>query len=461
MKRAYPLLVAFLLFFLPGVGQTYYPLTQGFGVYLQTHLTTDSMLEALGQMGFNRMMLEPHNKHVKANQEGIAVELANWWPFDTDTSTIQNVFNTASQVSDLIGINMADEPFLNGYWNPIMGQHSYPASYYAGMLPSFRSQYPNIRLGFTLYGPWFDINNNHNLFPFITYANALMPYYQEIDMVRIMPYTYYYGYPHSQVVRMIEMSRQLIDSTGRDIAQTVVLQTWSDTDLTNPQFPSIPELRVQIYSVLLSGVEGVSFFTFNPEVYNKIPGFMTDFQNLIAETKTFAVNHADFYTTAWLDPTNSFLNAHLVSRYLPREDYCILVNLTNTFTAQHFLAPYEVRILSGGNCPWPLPADSLLPFLITANEPFQVGGEPDFELFPNPGKEKITLKSNIFDQSGAIRIQIIDLNGKIKGEWSSAESKLASDHIELDVADYAPGLYFIQVVTESGNFGKRFLVGGN
>jgi len=151
MRKIAAFLVFILVLGMDTFSQEYRPLTQGFGTYLQTHLSTDSMLEALSDMGFNRMMLEPHNMHTKANEEGIAVELANWWAINTDTAQIENIFKTATQVEDLIGINMADEPYLNGTWYPYMGQHSYPASHYAGLLPDFRVQYPDIKLGFTFY----------------------------------------------------------------------------------------------------------------------------------------------------------------------------------------------------------------------------------------------------------------------------------------------------------------------
>ena len=445
-----------------GLGQTeseYRTVTQNFETYLQTHLSTDSMFEALSDMGFNRVVLEPHQMHALANSHGLSVLLANWWNVDTDTSTMHSVFSTALNVDDLAGINMADEPFLNGIWNPVNGQHSYPASLYEGILPDFRAQYPGVKLGFSLFGPWFHINQTHDYDATQTYRMVLEPYYELIDMVKIMPYTYLYGLHSREMIVMIEQARLMVQLVDREVDISVVLQTWSTSDNTNPNFPSIAELRAQSFATVMTGADALSFFTFNPEVYDKIPGFSQAFADMITEVSDFATAREDFNVSYWLDNGKTYLSAHVVSKYLPRQDYCVLVNLGGTSIATHNLTPYEVRILDGVDCPWTLPPDSLLNF--TSIKPIAaVGGTLNgVEAFPNPANGVLNIKcsSSIWETDG-LTLKIVDIHGREMARTTDPNAVLNGRTVQMDVSNYPPVVYFLQLTSDIGSYNELVVV---
>jgi hypothetical protein len=121
--------------------------------------------------------------------------------------------------------------------------------------------------------------------------HAFVPLYQSADRIRVMPYPDLNEGPLAEVYYQMLRSRRLMQLAGCEMPQVVILQTWVIPDA--PKLPTIDELRVMAYTAILSGAETLSFFNYDPGIWNETPGFTDGFAGLMAELTTFASRYAD------------------------------------------------------------------------------------------------------------------------------------------------------------------------
>jgi len=79
-------------------------------------------------------------------------------------------------------------------------------------------------------------------------------------------------------------------------------------------------------------------------------------------------------------------------------------------------------------------------------------------VYPNPVTDQFAVEYKI-TEPGPVNIQLIDINGKLISQLSS-QIKLPgeyNDHFKIPF-NLNPGIYFIEIATESGNSVKRILV---
>ena len=72
-----------------------------------------------------------------------------------------------------------------------------------------------------------------------------------------------------------QRSRQLMRLAGRELPQVVILQTWVLPE--KPELPTIDELRVMSYQAMLAGADTVSFYNYDPQLWQRTTGFTEGF----------------------------------------------------------------------------------------------------------------------------------------------------------------------------------------
>ena len=90
-----------------------------------------------------------------------------------------------------------------------------------------------------------------------------------------------------------------------------------------------------------------------------------------------------------------------------------------------------------------------VPFTTLAGIEDVEGG--DIALYPNPADESVTLKISGLD--GAIRVQVVDINGRENGRWLMADGELT-----IDVSHYAPGAYFVRLTNARQTIVRKLIV---
>ncbi len=238
-----------------------------------TSATTEADLSTLQQMGFNRVILDRLNLAEPADAMGLEVVLACFWDRATTWSEVAFVLQVAASLSRPPSINMMDEPNDNGL-------DSHAPDVYRRLRRLIREAGSDVSLSLTIYGPkpgWPP-----------SWSWMFLDYLDAIDLLRIDPYPYVAQKPLDLVSEWIERSATLSRHVGRDLPLTVVLQTWSD----GRGLPPIAAIRVMAYVALLSGVQALSFFDYNPVVWNAEPGFTDGFAALMQELTTLAQEFA-------------------------------------------------------------------------------------------------------------------------------------------------------------------------
>jgi hypothetical protein len=162
-----------------------------------------------------------------------------------------------------------DEPERNSPDTPF----TYYQALYGDLKKHMSSEMANVRLEMSHWGPLASWTEEE--------YNRFIPLYQSTDSMRIMPYPDLREGPLSEVFYQIMRSRHIMRLSGREVPQLVILQTWVLPE--NPKLPTIPELRVMAYQAILSGAETVSFFSYEPDVWAKTPGFTEGFRELMSE----------------------------------------------------------------------------------------------------------------------------------------------------------------------------------
>lgn len=72
-------------------------------------------------------------------------------------------------------------------------------------------------------------------------------------------------------------------------------------------------------------------------------------------------------------------------------------------------------------------------------------------LFPNPANSQVTLTVSGFD--GAVEVEIVDMNGRVSGNW-----QLAAGDWQLDISALSQGAYFVRVTGERQTAVRKLIV---
>jgi len=233
---------------------------------------TEEHLRHFRQIGVDQVILESANLIPAAEQLGMRVVLANWWNGDTDEQLIERQRQAARSSKRLISLNLMDEPIHN---DPTI--HS--PEFYQGLRTKFREQGDRTPLSLTIYGP--------SLKWPAEYDALFGRYVAAVDVLRIDPYPVVAEAPLRLVYDWPRKAQTFIADTGRRIPLTVILQAWSlgDDEQGVPQLPEIDQLRVMAYLAMFSGADTVSFFSFDPAVWDRKPGFREGFEGLLQEIR--------------------------------------------------------------------------------------------------------------------------------------------------------------------------------
>jgi len=85
----------------------------------------------------------------------------------------------------------------------------------------------------------------------------------------------------------------------------------------------------------------------------------------------------------------------------------------------------------------------------------EIDGLESFEIVPNPASGMTTLNID-FDITQEISINVLGLNGKLISLVANEKSKGGS--YAIDLSNFSPGVYLIQVITETTQFAERIIV---
>ncbi len=244
--------------------------TRRFEIY-DPHSVED--LQAVRDMGFDQVILDHPNLHSHATELGLDVVLANWWHQETPQSAIDETYQLATEVAPgkLKAISIQDEPERNSPDTPF----SYYVELYKKLKPRMVDKLAQTRLEISYWGPLSSWDQRY--YEYFSYL------YESADAMRIMPYPDLHEAPLSEVYLMMQRSKRAMQLADVDIPQIVILQTW----VLPPEdkLPTIAELRVMAYQAMLGGAEAISFFEYNPALWQKTAGFTAGFRELMAELR--------------------------------------------------------------------------------------------------------------------------------------------------------------------------------
>jgi hypothetical protein len=289
---------------------------------------TGADLELLKSLGFTQVILDDQGLANLAGEFGLAVVLANWWNTSTTWTQIQALFEYALGLNNLVSINMMDEPIYNGV-------ATHPPELYMRIRETMRSQGFDQRLSLTIYGP-------QSSWP-VSWSRLFMEYLATIDILRIDPYAIAAGQPLRIVKEWIDYSHSLMAVAQRELPLTVVVQAWN----SGSGLPSIAEIRVMAYMALFSGVETVSFYSYNPTVWNQTKGFLRGFAAIMTELTALSRE----FENADIQPVLGGDDLFQVEICHEGQWTCITVNTRNH--PNGVLGPLEI-VRSNGRCPMPM-----------------------------------------------------------------------------------------------------------
>jgi hypothetical protein len=252
--------------------------TQRFEIY-NPH--SAEQLQAIKEMGFTQVILDWPQLHATATELGLDVVLANWWTLLSDDQSIQRGIDNAERVDRrrLVAVSMMDEPERNSPDTPF----TYYQVLYEELRTHFDRTLPDVKLEISHWGPL----RSWTAQRYQTFTTL----YQSTDRIRLMPFPDLYEDPLSEVYYQIMRSRRLMQMAGRDLPQIVILQTWVLPE--NPKLPTIPELRVMAYQAMVTGADTISFFNYDPAVWQKTPGFTEQFASLMHELTSFSQQYRE------------------------------------------------------------------------------------------------------------------------------------------------------------------------
>ncbi|MGE0760969.1 MAG: hypothetical protein AB7O38_28415 [Pirellulaceae bacterium] len=217
-------------------------------------------LEALRQMGFTQVILDWPTLHADAAELGLDVVLAHWWTVATNPAEIDQAVEFARQVDPqrLVGFSMMDEPERN---SPETSFQFY-RSLYQDVRAYFDRERPGTKIELSHWGPLASWEEED--------YRRFVPLYRAADRMRLMPYPDLDEGPLDEVFLQMVRSRRVMQLAGRELPWVVILQTWVLPE--EPKLPTIDELRVMAYCAMLGGAETVSFFSYDPAVWDRTPG---------------------------------------------------------------------------------------------------------------------------------------------------------------------------------------------
>jgi hypothetical protein len=223
------------------------------------------------KMGFSQVILDWPNLHSAATGLGLDVVVANWWTIDTEADKVEEAIRGAQSIrrENLRGISMMDEPERNSPQTPF----EFYEALYKDLRTVLDKELTGVRLEMSHWGPlraW----DEQTYQQFVTL-------YRSADVMRIMPYPDLREGPLSEVFYQMMRSRRIMARAGRELPLVVILQTWVLPE--ENKLPTIGELRVMVWQAVLSGAETVSFFSYEPEIWKKSPGFGEGFRDMMAE----------------------------------------------------------------------------------------------------------------------------------------------------------------------------------
>jgi hypothetical protein len=318
-------------------------MTQNFEIY---GAQSESDLKFLQNLGFTQVIVDLLQFAEPADKLGLGVVLANFWDSSTTPSQVAEVVSLANGLEHLVSINMMDEPIL-------VGLATHAPAVYLRIRDWIRRGGSNAPLSLTEYGPRPD-------WP-VSWSRVYLDFLEAIDIVRSDPYPFAAGRPLELVAQWIDQARLLIGVTGRPRPLTVILQAWAcDNGL-----PPVPMIRMMAYLAMLSGVETLSFYQYNPADWDKVPGFTADFTAMMVELTALAQEFAGAEVQGVLGVDHIFQAE--IRR--DRQWTCISVNTLNRPNGR--FGPLEV-IRHEGRCA----------------RPYGVTAPPAVSTFPTPAIQR-------------------------------------------------------------------------
>ena len=244
-------------------------------------------LRAVKQLGVTQVIVNRPYLHLAATNLGLDVVVAYFWDQDTAAEEFEEALQQATRVENgrLLGISLMDEPERNAPDTPF----AFYRSLYQRLRRELDITLPEVGLEISHWGPLQD-------WPPLAYR-MFIPLYQAVDTMRIMPYPDLFDAPLREVFDTIQRSRQIMTMANRKLDLIVILQTWIAPP--SNQLPTINELRVMAYQAVLSGSTTVSFYDYNPEIWNDFNGFHDGFASLLNELTSLGkrYHNADISTT--------------------------------------------------------------------------------------------------------------------------------------------------------------------
>ncbi len=285
---------------------------------------TPEQLVIFKAWGFDQAILESNSLIPIANDLGMRVVQANWWNPSTPMSVIESQIANAKIADQLVSVNMMDEPIFN---NPSI----HPPEDYVELRAKLALF--DIPLSLTQYGPKEEWSDNEKAL-FRSYIHA-------VDVMRIDPYPVVAKRPLRTVYDWVHATRRMIEEDiKRNIPITVILQAWADGDDSRgqPNLPTPEQLRVMIYLAAFSGADTVSFYNFDPPVWDRFPGF----QNALLSYVKEIIDLRTYLSDASINSV--FENQHVFRISAVSKDglaYCIRIN-TNEMPFGD-LSPYQLK----------------------------------------------------------------------------------------------------------------------
>ncbi len=174
----------------------------------------------------------------------------------------------------LVAVSMMDEPERHAPDTPF----SFYQALYKDLRAHFDRDLPGVQLEISHWGPlaWW---------PAEAYK-FFAPLYRSTDRIRLMPYPDLNEGPLSEVYYQMQRSRHIMRLAGRALPQVVILQTWALPD--ERKLPTIDELRVMAYQAMLVGADTISFYNYDPALWQQTPGFTEGFAALMRELTRFS-----------------------------------------------------------------------------------------------------------------------------------------------------------------------------
>ena len=285
---------------------------------------TPEQLVIFKAWGFDQVILESNNLIPIANDLRLRVVQANWWNPSTPMSVVESQIAKAKLADQLVSVNMMDEPIYN---NPSI----HPPEYYVELKSKLASF--DVPLSLTQYGPKEEWTDSEKAL-FLSYIHA-------VDVMRIDPYPVVAKRPLRTVYDWVQATRRMIEEdVKRNIPLTVILQAWADGDDSSgqPKLPTPEQLRVMIYLAAFSGADTVSFYNFDPQVWDRYPGFQDALLSYVKEL----IDLRTYLTDATIN--SGFENQHVFRVSAVSKDglsYCMRINTSELQSGE--FSPFQFK----------------------------------------------------------------------------------------------------------------------